>query len=75
MLRRLEHIRGEEMLRQLDLFCLEKAWGLEAGRHGNLVAFSSHLGVAYREERVKIFLQLKNNRTSDNSCKLQQSKF
>lgn len=73
MVRRLEDITGEEMLRELDLFCLEKrrprGWGW-----GNLIAVSSHLSGAYGEDRVEIFFQLQNDRMSDNSCKLQQGK-
>ena len=42
MVRRLEHITGEEVLRELDLFCREKR---RPGGWGNLIAASNHLNL------------------------------
>lgn len=53
MVRRLEHITGEEKLRELDLFCLQKRRSGGCGWR-NLIAVFSHLNVAYGEDNQNL---------------------
>lgn len=44
MAKRLVHVTGEEMLRELALFCMEKR---RPGGWGKIIAVSSHLNLTY----------------------------
>jgi len=70
MIRGLEHLCCEEMLRELGLFSLQKRrlWG-------DLLAAFQHLKGAYKKDGDRLFNRACSNRTRGNGFKLKEGRF
>ncbi|KFW71742.1 hypothetical protein AS28_06626, partial [Pygoscelis adeliae] len=70
MIRRMEHLPYEEMLRELGLLSLEKRrlWG-------DLIVAFQYLKEAYKKDGDKLFSRACSSRTSGNGFKLKEGRF
>lgn len=67
MIRGLEHSSYNERMRELGLFILEKR-----RLQGNLIAIFQYLKRAYKQERVRLFMQVDSGRTRGNRLNLKE---
>ena len=70
MIRGLEHLSYEEMLRELGLFSLKKR-----RLQGDLIVAFQNVKGAYKQEGARLFMRVDSDRTRENGFKVRQGRF